>query len=518
MKYILLFILFALIGINLLAKDCEINGQDFYSYSASIDRDISYEFLKDGQVLIENDLNHLEVFSCEEAVRKKKTLMIALAPVEYGISVKLTSSQYVEEIRDSGCEISNNPFKSNQNFKEKLMLNRKKLSFIEKCVDIHVEHSGLRSLKYNLNQKNCKIKVLSDSKVVAQGGACQFDIFKDSLFRISYSIKDQCRSPKYLKSINLGPREIIAESIIYAVENANTSDMDKVLLDSKLIRFNIEPSKILGDISVDLEGRGLPVYFADYYLPDVHLGQINLQYRFNKAFMDIPLWVNNRCQKFCSGEFCSSPCNYSVSLVGLYALYEVDKSGNKKFLNEWYDGSAVPANFQGMIPFRGKRIEEFSEVKKDSQFVIEISYSDPRYEYMMLKKKMKGKLAPIPGIPIGDFYSAVNSGIYDVSSVVSVAHIPTFRTIEEFTGRNNIGRLGGFSTMSRQTYWPADFNRICNGEGSKCVPISSKPFLKFNVSFSINNQKIENLKIQRESKVLRDYIKTQEDAPSISCN
>ena len=61
------------------------------------------------------------------------------------------------------------------------------------------------------------------------------------------------------------------------------------------------------------------------------------------------------------------------------------------------------------MDLKDRRIDEFNYIEEGDRFVIEVEYSDPKYDYSMYKNSYKGLIAPIPGIPIANFYSNITN-------------------------------------------------------------------------------------------------------------
>ncbi len=506
-------------GIDVLAKECDFEGQNIYSYSASLEKNSSSEFTLTGQLIDPKNPQRIFIHGCKEAVLNKKSLLITLAPLEFGIEITRSSSEYAKEIRPENCSIENNSFEA-QTFEEKLENNRKKLKFINKCVDINIIHTSTSPLNIK-EDENCRINRISSHEVVARGGRCLVDIYPDSNYEISYKINKNCQDLISLKDLGLNPMEYLTRAVFYTLETNNTSTGERLLVGNSMIRFNVEPSTSQGDLSIDVEEKGTPVYFTKYPVPSVDLGSIKVNPQRGYHSLGLEIFADNRCKKQCSDGVCSSPCDYTVPLVGMFSLYEVKSNGKKAFLKEWYDGSAIPGNFQGLIPLQDLKVSEFLEEGKSQNLVIEVTFSDPKYEYQLFKKTLKGLLPPLPGIPTVGFHANLNSGFSGFSATGTLNPIPSFNIISEFTGSNPIGSLNSFETLTKSTHWPAEFEMICNRELEKCQKISSQPFLKFIINFKISKNgdqvKLENLKIERKSNILTNYIKTGTDTPRIQC-
>jgi hypothetical protein len=520
-KLVLTFSLL-LIGIQVqAAKECTFDGLKLYSYSASPDRNISFEYDNSGNVLGPKSTNKLLISSCKEAAMQRKSLLVALGPVEYDTNVTRDSSDYSKETTQGNCHLENNPFKTIQNFPEILENNRKKLKFIDNCVDIHISSASVEPLRYNENQVSCKISKISDQEILARGGRCLINIAPDSVFEIGYSIRKECQNLDYLKSLGLNPMEVITRAMIFTADTSNPNDLQKVFIGQTLVRFQVEPSSIQGPLSEDLNGSGLPVYFRDYYLPEVFFGPLKINSIRGIPNLSSSLVVDNRCKKLCSDGVCTSACDYSNPFVGLFSLNRIEKNGKKSFLKEWFDGTAIPANFQGFVPLRERRIDEFKDSKDGDKFLLEVSLSDPKYEYGRFKNSIKGFLAPIPGIPTSDLYTSLNSGLTGFQDTGSIATLPNINGIGNFTGSNTIGGMNSINTMSNFSDWPAEYENICSFDGQRCQKMSSKPFLIFNITFQIKiegeNYLIQNLKIERKSNLIENSIKTETQIPFEKC-
>jgi len=305
--------------------------------------------------------------------------------------------------------------------------------------------------------------------------------------------------------------------MFWTLENNNSPDAKLELLGTSLARFNIEPSPLQEKLSADLDNAGIPVYFANYPVPDVFFGEISLK---NQKAFSVKMIAENRCQKYCFEGLCTSPCDYTVPFVGQFSLYQLKNNGKKLFMNEWLEGSAIPSNFQGSISFVERRIPELVEANNGDRFSLEFSLSDPKFEYQLFKNKLKTLLPPMPGIPTASFHANLNSGFGALNGTGSIGNIASLGTIGEFDGSNSLGGLNGFEGLSRSTHWPADFELVCKEQ--KCQKISSQPFLKYIISFKVSvvgdQRTLEDIKIERKSNLLENIITTATVTPKIRCN
>ncbi|MFI5391887.1 MAG: hypothetical protein ACHQYQ_11050, partial [Bacteriovoracales bacterium] len=449
MKKVLFITFFSLMGIKIFAKECDFGGEKLYSYSASIDRDVSYEFSLTGNVVDPKSSSRITINNC--VLNKRKTLLVTLAPLEYGLETTSNFANYENEIQKGNCTIENAPFKDIQNFEEKLENNRKKFKFIKECVDIRITHLNPRPIKIKNDPEKCNVTKISDQEVIVRGVRCELDLDSGSFFEINYSIRKECRNLENLKTLGLTPMENITRAMFYTLDNS--TDGERLLIGSSMVRFNLEPSSAQGKLSLDLEDKGIPVYFSNYQVPDVYFGEIMVKNQRNLSMLSMKILANNRCKKLCAEGVCTSPCDYSVPFVGLFSLYQGTPNGKKLFLNEWYDGTAIPANFQGLIPLQDRKVPDFKDAKSGEEFFIEVALYDPKYEYQMLKNNLKGILPPLPGIPSVEFYSNLNNGLPGFSGTGTYNTIPQFGTIGDFTGGNSIGGLGSLESVSKSTHW-----------------------------------------------------------------
>ena len=90
--------------------------------------------------------------------------------------------------------------------------------------------------------------------------------------------------------------------------------------------------------------------------------------------------------------------------------------------------------------------------------------------------------------------------------------------------------IGGLNarigTISKHAFWPSEFEKVCHK--GKCKRInSSSSYLDFNIEFSVEevpedfnsgNYKIKDIKIERKSKLLKNYIKINQEFPYENCS
>ena len=412
MKIFILFLL--LIEINVWAADCKLDGLKFYSYSANVENGTTFELDRDGKGLAEGRNNSMLVSSCGQAVKERKSLIVALAPVEYEVSSKKSSANYIHEIRPDSCKIENSPFDETPSFQEKLERNKQKLKFINKCVAITITHGGTKPISFMPSQKDCKIEKVNNNVIKALGGKCVFNIFKDSSFKINYNIRKECLDPTYLENEKIDIKEYILKALVFTATDPFKSTIKKKYVGNKIIRFHMEPMSKMGPLSFNYD-INVPRFFRNYYQPDIHLGGMTLTQTIRGPQLALPILVDNRCKKRCSGSLCTSPCDYTQPVVASFELFEVEQNGKKVFIDSWYSGGAAPDNFHGILFTRKRLFRGLNRLNSKMKYLIKASYVDPHFDYLMYKKSHKSVIAAMPGFPSGDIFTRISDGFTEMS-------------------------------------------------------------------------------------------------------
>lgn len=516
--------LLVLLSINTFGRPklCKVNAYRSLNHSASIDKKITYAYQNEGE--IKGKIPGLLINNCKDAGVGRKFLMLGHGPTVYGALSSDISVSYGEVLNSPTCKIENTGFPT-FDLKKKREFFKAKKNFLNTCVTGRIHQWSKQRLAYRPTQENCQLTKIDDQTSTFKGGACFFRIFPDSEFVVTYSIDKKCTDENFLKANNIEPQEVNTMTSVNIAGDDSGLSYDLTLIGTRVVNFQIEPSKKMLPISDDW-GVNVPQTPAIYELPEVQMSGIGIT-SFGESFGVKPTWaVNNLCEKkSCTNGLCTSTCNYSKPLFGEITLYEVE-NGRKYYLSSWFEGGIIPANWQGTFEPQLKNFNQFSFVP-GKKYILEVEFRDPKFDYDQYGKTVSSFFKPIIGIPNVDFAVNLTSGIPIMRNVTGLTLISTINDINMYNGSANIGNFidgEGINSLSNFNYWPPIYDNVCLPGSSKCAEVSNRPYLTLGMSFEVDKKRDEDsfdvpvikVKTYRKSRVLEN-INYTEQVPHTVC-
>lgn len=412
----------------------------------------------------------INIGQCQSTASAKKFIMLALGVEELGAESLKRSISFNGAYGKDSCKIENLNSGELIEHEEKYRNFLDKNFYFKKCLEVIVQDSGLKGVQLPSNQKGCISRLINKNTAVIEGGFCYLKPNFDSQFTINIQLKKQCQSLNGLNEILQGPKEINGAFNTYIAGDSSGSSPDLDALTSTYFKVSTDPLVEFTDISENF-GHLAPVWPATWIFPDIKMGEVKfIPYTNDFYRLNIPLFVDNRCERKCIGKVCSSTCDYSSPIAGEFTIEE-KKGNNWLYLSSWFDGGVAPARWQGLLEGIGTDFP-VSELKEGNTYKIKFEMNDPKIDFDIFKNSFNKQ--------IPDF-SAVIGRITRGSTIQEIGHIPVIpggnvipnsRDIPITLGAVFDGIQRGvqeLESMLNFGNWPAYFNTICSRDLKTCI-------------------------------------------------
>ena len=516
MKKIFSLVLFSLFSLPVLA--CEFSFPENFALATSPKENNFYAYNGNKSL---PEIPVIRVFNCRPLAIANKFLMVAWGPQNDFFTDRQTVYDFSNHYEDRGCSITGSRFKNVQDTIRRKSELQEKWNVIKSCYEISLTEESPLPLNAPAKQPGCQTTRNGLYNMTFNGGYCFVKPHISSSYILRFNIKEKCKSFEGLSTLDLKYSDLSTTLNFYASGDASGSSQDLSALSNKAIRITSSPKEDLIKSSDDF-GILIPQFPGDYQIPDIHAGTPEAQLNGNKIRLQLPMWVDNNCQRKCQGTLCQSECDYAQPIAGNFELFEKTSEG-LDYLTSWYDGGTIQPHFQGEIAGLGQDIpSELLELGKT--YRIRVSYDDPKFDFERLKGQIKAKIdrmqqviPPIQGGRISDLPS--------IPDVQVTQTLPTFAGISGliFT-QSNVNTLERASQELRRyldfKVWPPYFDNLCNSKS--CSGIVNN-YLEIFVDFTLvsmgeyNLYNVKVLEVGRKSHLLDNYQEKNPDMPKVTC-
>lgn len=471
-----------------------------------------------GVKAVDEKLPSATVSNCRETAAKRRFVMISFGPEMTGLSDSDRGTNFDKIFTPNNlCSIKNNPLKNIQSSDEQKASFDSKWKFINECVEVQVIEMGPRALSYPKDQIGCKITELSSQSAVFNGGFCFFKPNAESEFKVIVGVKESCKKLDGYKEYGVNLQDLEA-GINYYTSSAYKDDInDLSSFGSSTVRLSVNPAEALFRASDDF-GILRPTFPADYPVNDIHLGKIRISEQGDKAVsIATPLIVNNFCKAVEKNGLKSSVCDYATPFIGEVKL--INSKGQVEAT--WYDGGIAPAQWQGILNGQGQSISK-DQLRKNETYRIEVSFSDPYFEFNSFKKRLKTKLQKL-AITFPDLYAG--SGISEIPDLAIIGGTDGMVEVGSIGEVDFPASIGGLTAERKKlneyfstTLYPPMYERACSPETGVCEK-TGLDFVKFTATFKVSGDySLSGLEVERKSKILGSYKRKITEQPVYICN
>lgn len=471
------------------------------------------------------DRPDISLENCTKTAADDKYVMIAIALENFILSDDFLTYSINDRITSVGeqCKISNNKFDKVQESSDRRQRLNDKRRFINSCLVFDLTDFSESGIEIKDDQPGCKITRVSKNAVNFEGPFCFIKPKMDSSIAFGVSVKPECLNDKIYSERELILQDVLGVISFYTAGDDSGFSSDLTAIKQVNLRVSTNAPESL--LSTNTEsGDAKPTWPTQWYASEVYFGKPSIVT--SKTLTDdlkFPLLVDNRCERKCLNNICTSSCDYSQPVVGEFNLYTKNAKGKKEILASWYDGGVAPAQWQGFLGGVGvslkKGILEFNK-----RYYLEVELADQELNYLSLKGRIEKQ------IRMNNNIGAMNHGgtsireIPMINTIDELNNLPTIRDIVGvyFNGNGFTGvqeALKSIELTFKSSFWPPYFEEVCNNEGKCLKQADAKNYLtlEFDLVGTIKKPEFTNVKFSRNSnivsvKALQDY-----KFPAVDC-
>jgi hypothetical protein len=510
MKMLALLITFFTLGHNVLA--CEGTAPRELNMAISIEN--NSRFFYNG-LKVFKDKPEVNVHNCKSTAANNAYMMIGIGLQNLVLSNLFQTYSYNDGLSAEGdrCQIENNPFEP-QTAAERTAKLHERRAVLNHCLNIQVTDFSSGGMIVPENQTGCQVTRISSKSVDFKGPFCFFKPYADSTYSVHVEVDPKCYDPEYMKVNNISLQDINSVINTYTAGDASGTAADLQALSSTDVRFSINPTKELMNISDDF-GVDRPSWPTSWQGGSVDLGSLKMsgvlpQY----DHIALSFVVDTQCPRKCVDGICSSKCDYAQPVIGRFSLFE--KTPRRyEFLKTWFDGAVAPAQWQGILHGVGMEIKK-GILESGKKYRIEVEFDEPDISFAQFDGRIK-KMIYLRNNHIHSLRR--NGGLINTIPLINIIEdlelIPTLEPIsivdyDNLDIQQLLGKaLASFHNYLNNSFWPPYYEEICNKEG-ECQSLG-KGKIKFTLDFDLGekNKKgqfaILNPVVKKEGNLGRNY-------------
>ncbi len=445
---------------------------------------------------------------------------------------KRTDTFFTSKIKEELCSVENVPndlFVARNNNE----IIQEKMNLFRQCIKFRVEDPKNGIIDYGPSQENCHIEKINDHTVILSGGDCFLKAKKNQTLNFEIYPDPKCHDREFLVQHGISPMEILVDLQTYIYpknELGMVFTPTRTLWENRLI-VNLNPgSELLKTISNEDFERNIVFHRIEYFvIPDILIS--SLKFFDQKTFikMDLGFLISTfGGSNFCESGICSSYLNFDVPVAPFLVLFEWDTFKKRKIelSSSGRVGDRFPGQWNGEF-ISSDYLTGFT-FEKGKKYSLELIFSDPNEDYNRLKDNYRSLLGP-GGLGFGPYRAGESvlrtlggySGLGSIEGLPSLNHGEIFGAIAGISENFFPRILESIQDFS----FPPHYSKVCNKDISVCKKITSKEYLKFIITFEVedieNSQVIlgEDITIERVSDLLPNLTTklNLQNKPSIIC-
>jgi hypothetical protein len=407
----------------------------------------------------------------------RKFLMLAGGPEHFDYLYR-SSTTFINTIGDPKCQLDSFPFSSVMPFSLQAEQFERRAKLLSQCVSIRLTDNALGGLKLPPQQPSCEVKRITKNTAEMRGRFCLAGIQPSSYFNVEYVPDPKCAQADAFASLGLIEEDFTVYSGIYLTGDDSGKSDNLENLGSVGLRITVEPNPQSLPLTPDY-GTTVTRWPENTFLKG-YLGNLSLSLlEENQALLDVGYLVNNQCSASCQGPKCVSACDYMAPLGLELTLSLKHKDGKLQYISQWYMGSPIPAQWQGLISgISNTKIPDFEE---GATYQLRGVFSYPDIYYRLFKERYGQYLYDLS--QLGDAIKSPfppDSPASPKSPGAPIApSLPLFSPGTDLRGGvftqmvSNI--LQGINRLFHYKVWPPYLKRVCSSD-QKCYPIYDGKF------------------------------------------
>lgn len=507
---------------NKLLFACDISSPDFFSLNISPETKDFFFYTSSGKRI---KTPSIEIKNCETVSSSKKFLMFALGPENQELSDRIGVYDFTNDYRDSGCSIKNPPFPQVRSYSDRKNVLERRWKAIRSCLKLELKENISETINIPSDQKLCKTQFVDKKTLHLTGGLCFIKPFSSSHLSLKIILNEECLNYHHLRSLAPMAYDLEAMLNFYTAGDSSGTSIDLTYLESLPLRMSFSPLSSLIPLSDDMGGEA-PQFPAHLEVPDIHLGSPEIsRLPDNNILLKPFFWIDHECSKKCKGNFCQSICDYAQPFFGKFELFEIINGQRPQLLSSWFNGGISRPQFQGEVSAGAHELDKMN-LEPHKTFRLEVSFTDPKFDYEEFRSDYLSKIERLTSLPEGQLSTSI-SEIPMVNNLRVLNKVPDFISVPEISFSESLSQnfqrfIENFSNSFNYRTWPPYFDKVCNQ--TKCLPLSSKAYLKLGIEFKIlpknspsQDYPLEILRRYRSSPLITEYDELKPSMPELTC-
>lgn len=463
--------------------------------------------------------------NCLKTAAADKYIMIAVALENFVLSDDFLTYSINDRITSVGeqCKIVNNKFSNVQESSDRRERLNTKRRFVNSCLVFDLTDFSESGIDVKDNQPGCKITRVSKNAVNFEGPFCFIKPKPDSAIALGVSVKPECLNNEIYKERELILQDVLGVLSFYTA--GDDSGFSSDLTSLKQVNFRISTNAPTSLIPTNVEnGDAKPTWPTQWFASDVYLGKPSIIT--SKTLTDelkFPLLVDNRCERVCKDNVCTSSCDYSQPVVGEFSLSTLNKKGKKEILASWFDGGIAPAQWQGLLGGVGVSLKK-NLLEFNKRYFLEVELADQELNYLSLKGRIEKQIRMNNNIGAMNHGGTAIREIPMINTIEELNNLPTIRDIVGiyFSGNGFTGvqeALKSIELTFKNSFWPPFYDDVCNKDGRCIKQSNAKNYLtlEFDLVGSLEKPEFRNVKFSRNSNIVSVKPLQAYDFPRIDC-
>lgn len=451
-----------------------------------------------------------------------KYLMLTLGVARSGIESNLHDIFIFNNYHPESCQIVNSASIRSISADRQVDHFSQQFKLLRSCFELKVDDYSGAAINYRDKQEHCQIRKSPDGGVYLSGDMCFLKINSRSQFSVLPILKNECRKPEYLKQLGIMAQDLEANLDVLVAGDDSGNSIDLTQIGSRSLFMSVTPSEKILPLS---ENYGVETpRFTTRYNVDVDWGKLRIKPGATTQ-INLSVLASNLSDTVCNGQDCSRSSNFVQPVFGQVELFELNKGKKPTLLEEWWDGGFAPANWQGFVNGMGYSVdgELFTPGK---QYRLQMTFQNPTDDYAIFLAGLSQIL-----INLNTFGKGV-IGIDQIPALSTLKQLGVFPMLPgtaglktDYQGVDLSATIKGLSKIISNNVWPTYFEKICDPSKTNCLKFGKDKFYqRLTLEFTAGeadpatgDMKLENMALQKESKVFSGYSMNKQSLPEISC-
>lgn len=468
-----------------------------------------------------------DLFGCD--YYSGKYLLFQSGLVTYYDRNKVKKKIYKFKSEKFNCKYTNFSPEENNFYVESRSTNpiQDKLDLLNTCLKRKITDTSGGDLVYP-ESVDCRVEKVNNQTAIFTG-ICFFKVLRGSTYKVEQAPNEKCLDEKYLRKNNLRPMSLksVLSVSMYPRDHIGNAFQPIDQYPDRNILIDLNPGKS----PVKVEERYTPDekrFFqpSQWILPDIRITEIKIKNSVMEMnSINLNLLTNTKNKNLCgSNGVCSSPSNFDTSFAPELAVYEF-RRGRKRMINSTHIGARIQGQWEGNLMTTGY-LKNLS-LEEGKKYRIELRFSDPNYDWEMLKRTNKLKLGADINFNIPRNLRIGNDSLTTLGELTDLSTIPG---LEGLTGLIENGIDGGIigeavsflQEAKNDENFPPIYTKVCNKSLTHCRKSRLSDHLVLGATFKISKinrgrYTLDEIEYDGTSELIKPFKYKNEKKPKYRC-